>query len=95
MTEPFVVPTKTGGRVGGEVLKMQRLRSEYDRQSRPIIRRLDEIAELKKRYVELPDELKQERRELQDKWFEIGTRMYEDFCKLAPLGGLKQSGRDR
>lgn len=64
------------------IKQMTRLRASYDSQVRPIIKRLDEIWELRKRYVELPENIQAERRRLLDRWNELGTKLYRDFLEM-------------
>lgn len=64
------------------IKQMRQIRLEYDTVTAPIVRRLDEIADIGRKCFELPEELAIERAELREKWNEAGLTMWTKFREL-------------
>lgn len=61
---------------------MTQIRLEYDTVTAPIIKRLDEIADIGRKCFALPEELEIERAGLREKWKQAGLKMVKQFMEL-------------
>ena len=64
------------------IKQMTQIRLEYDTVTIPIIERLDQIADIKRKCFELPEELEIERAELREQWKQAGLKMWTKFREL-------------
>jgi len=64
------------------IKQMRQIRLEYDTVTIPIVRRLDEIADIGRKCFELPEELAIERAELMEKWNAALDTMWTKFREL-------------
>ena len=65
---------------------MTQIRLEYDTVTAPIVKRLDQIADIKRKCFELPEELAIERAGLLEKWKQAGMKMWTKFRELGGDG---------